>query len=170
MAAARRSISSGTSSLWVDTCHGAEGVLDGARAVTVELVLHGPNQLGTRGQRGLDGCVHVLDVDHHAHRGATEGPRSARTHLGVFVGQHDHRVADDDLGVTYLTSRARHPHLLGGAKDPLVEVQRLGRSVNDQIRSRTVITIWNRLHLGAAHVCLLARRPSKTPRDCLSLW
>src|SRR5215471_5425661 len=87
----------------------SEWILDGPHPVAVELVLDGLQKLGALGDRRLDGRVHVVDVEHHAHRRATVRSRGARAHFMVLVSQHDHRITDLDLGVPDLSLGTGHP-------------------------------------------------------------
>src|SRR5439155_21868070 len=54
----------------------AEGVLDPAAPVAVELVFDGPEHLGPRGDGPLYGGVDVGHVDHDAHGRAADRPRA----------------------------------------------------------------------------------------------
>src|SRR5439155_26699502 len=65
--------------------------------------------------------------------------------LRAFVGEHDRRVADADLGVHHLAVGAGHAEQLGRAERLLVEVQRLRGTVDDEVRGDGVIPVGDRL-------------------------
>src|SRR5262249_8436250 len=145
-----------------------ERVLDRAHPVAVELVLDGLEELGSLGDGGLHRRVHVADVEHDAHGRAAECSRRPRPHFRGLVGQHDHRVADIDLGVSGLAVGPRHAHLLGRAEDALVEVERARGAVDDQVRRDVVIALRNYFDLAAfAHhspPSVILRPGDKPPR------
>jgi hypothetical protein len=95
-----------------------------AGAVTVELVLDRPDELGARRHRALGRGVYILHVEMDVDGAAAARLRSHERHLGIFVGKHDARVADADLGVAELAVGPRHAHHLGGAERLLVELDR----------------------------------------------
>src|SRR2546423_14791600 len=82
---------------------------------------------------------------------AAHGLRAAGAHLRVLVGEHDPRVAYLELGVTDLAAGSSHPHPLGCAEHRLVEVNRGGAAVDDEVGSyaRVAIRDWvdHPLHL-----------------------
>src|SRR5581483_4641547 len=118
-----------------------EGIDKGAAAVTVKLVLHGPHDLGA-GSRGLGGeRIHVLNVQHEADGSAAERFGAAVAHLRELVGEHEWRVADFHFGVHDLAAGTAHAEQLGSPERLLVELNRVGCSVDDQIRGDCVIAL-----------------------------
>jgi hypothetical protein len=71
---------------------------------------------------------------HHDRRPA-ERLRAPDVHLGVFVGQHDHRAVDRHLGVADPAARLREPHRLDGAERLPGERERAGSVPAAEIRS-----------------------------------
>jgi hypothetical protein len=59
-------------------------------------------------------------------RRATKRLWAAETHVRVFVGQHDGRIADFDLGVANFAAGLLHTRQLFGAKRFLVELDCTG--------------------------------------------
>jgi hypothetical protein len=119
----------------------AEGVLDLARAVAVELVLHRLDHRGAQGHRALDRRVDVVHVDHDRHRCPADRLRPQDAHLGKLVGEHHHGVAQFQLGVPELAARRLEPHPFGGAEDGDVEVDRRGGAADVQIRAEPGIAL-----------------------------
>jgi hypothetical protein len=72
---------------------------------------------------------------------AAHALRAAGVHLRVLVGEHDHRVADLELGVTDLAVGPSHSHSLGRPEHGLVEVNRCGAAVDDQVGSNARVAI-----------------------------
>ena len=151
MAAARRCSSSSGHVFLVgpDVPDVPERVLDGAGPVAIELVLHGLKDLRSFRHGGLHGRVDVGDVQHDADRRAAELPRSACAHLRVLIGQHDDRITDADLRMPDFSARPGYPHALGRGEDPLVEVERARRAVDDHVRRGVVISVRHRLHFAS---------------------
>jgi len=99
----------------------------------------------------LEDAVGILDVDMDGYRSTAHGLRAAGIHFRVLVGEHDHRAAHLELGVTDLAVGSSHPHSLGRPEHRLVKVNRGGGTVDDQVGSdaRVAIRDWinHRLHL-----------------------
>src|SRR5258705_1514348 len=131
----------------------AEGIFEAARAVAVELVRH-RSHLGAAGGHGLfKEPVDVGHIEEDAHGRAAVVLRPPRLDLGMLVGQHDHRVADLDLGMTHPVPRTGNAHELLGPECALVEIDGPRRAVHDQVRGRAVVSVRN----GLDHVALLCR-------------
>src|SRR5262245_34843407 len=92
--------------------HVAERVDERPGAVAVELVLQRPRLHRARGQRLREARVDVLDVEQEADRRAAQRPRAVVTHLGMLVGEHDHRVPDADFSVADLAAGGGEAHQL----------------------------------------------------------
>src|SRR5689334_7236207 len=88
----------------------AEGILERAGPVAVELVRDRTHLGRARVQRLAELLVDVVDVEQQAHRAAPEVTGSARLHLGMLVGQHHDRVPDLDLGVPDPIVGGGNPH------------------------------------------------------------
>ncbi len=67
----------------------------------------------------------------------------------MLVGQHDDGIADLDLGVPDPPVRGRDAHDLLGVEGALIEVDRAGGAVDDQVRGDRVIPGRDRLDLPA---------------------
>src|SRR6185437_6053716 len=90
-------------------------------AIAVELIL----DLAFLSRACLEGTVEygvdVGHVNHHGHWRATQCRRRLVAHIRERVRQHDHGVADLELGVTNLALRRRHSQSLFGAENGCVE-------------------------------------------------
>ena len=116
--------------------------------------------LGRAGvDRLLERGVDVLDIDHQADGGAAARLGPEMPHVGEFVGEHDEAVADLDLGMADLVAH-RQPELLLRAERLLVEFDRRGRVVDDQIGRDAVIPFGNWLRPFSAS---LSESPAATP-------
>src|SRR5439155_130009 len=89
--------------------------------------------------------VDVLDIEEDAGAGAAELARRLRGRLRERVGEHHDRVADLDLGMPDLPVRSLHPHALLRSERGLVELDRLGRILEHEVRHDGVVPLWNRL-------------------------
>src|SRR5712692_10333824 len=114
-------------------------------AVYVELVLNRLQDFGALGRRALDHAIHVGKVYIEAHRAGADGGRAgvSLSHAGVFVGQHDVRVADLQLGMTNLAVRAIHTNGFSRSEDFLVILNGLGSAPDDQVRCDGVVVLGN---------------------------
>src|SRR5258706_219007 len=130
-------------------------VLDRAGAVAVELVFQRPRELGTCRHRLLHRVVHVLHVEMEVDRGAAAGLRREERHAGHFIRQHDVRIADLDLGMAELALRSRDAQQLLRAERTLVEVDRLRRAADAQVRGDGVVSLRDRQDLLLRHRNLL---------------
>src|SRR5271163_3530670 len=81
-------------------------ILKEAVAVSIKLVLHRFQDFRPLGLRALDYAIDVGKVYIQAHRASADGRRArvSLSHVGIFVGQHDVRIADLQLGVPTLPS------------------------------------------------------------------
>jgi hypothetical protein len=77
----------------------AERVDDRRVAVAMPLVRGRPHGLCARVDRALVRVVDVDDLEVHRHRRATPRQRTDEIELGILVGEHQARAADDELGV-----------------------------------------------------------------------
>src|SRR5690606_38102836 len=105
---------------------------EAAGAVAVEPQAHRLDLTGAQLHGGDEGGVGVGDVDVQAHRSAADGLRIEEADLGGRVAEHEHGPADHQLAVCYPAIRPGQPHALGGAEDPLVELDGLGGAVDGQ--------------------------------------
>src|SRR5216684_1133556 len=123
----------------------SEWILNKARAVSVELVLHRLQKFRALGRRFLNYAIDVGKVYIQAHRTRADRSRAgvALPHAGIFVGQHDVRVADLQFGVTDLAVRAIHANGFSRSEDFLVILNRLGSALDDQIGCDSVVVFWD---------------------------
>jgi hypothetical protein len=126
----------------------AEGIFELPRPIAVELILDRSDLLRARFDRTGEHVVDVLDVDHEEHRRATELLRGRRARARERVRQHDHGVADLDLGVPDLAVGALHPHALRRAEHVTVELDGRGRAVDAEVRDHPRVFLGNRVDLG----------------------
>ncbi len=117
----------------------SERILEGSRAVAPEHVAERHLRL----RAGVDGAfpcrIHIVEVDIETHRRAAVRLRALGVHPGHFVGEHDDRVADPDLGVHDAPARTRHTHGFGRSERFLIEVDRARGVVHDHVRRHRVI-------------------------------
>ncbi len=124
----------------------SERVDELSRTVAVELVLD-RTQFGRAVlERAVERDVDVLDVHTHGHRSVAELLRADEIHVRNLVGEHDHRVADRHLGMPDLPVRPTHTHGLGCAEHRRIEVDRVRRAVDGQVRNHARVLIGNGLH------------------------
>src|SRR5262245_65523811 len=97
-----------------------EGILQAARAVAVELVVHRLLQLRADGNGPADEVVHIGHVQEDPHRRAAEGLWRAHARVRMLVRNHDAGVSNPDLGGAAL-SVALAPRDFLGAEGPLEE-------------------------------------------------
>src|SRR5439155_18083097 len=71
--------------------------------------------------------------------------RRLRARLREPIGEHDSRIADRKLGVPDLPARGFGARELLRPKRPLVELDRLRRVVNGEVRAEGVVALGNRL-------------------------
>jgi hypothetical protein len=71
-------------------------------------------------------------------RRAAERLRPDDAHLRILVRQHQRRAAELDLGMADAAARLGQPEQLLGAECALVELQRLRRAADAQIRIHLV--------------------------------
>src|SRR5215204_4299052 len=128
-----------------------EGVLELTRPIAVELVLDRTQLLRACFHRDVEGLVDVLDVHTEGDGRAADLLRADDAHLGELVREHDHGIADLELGVADLAVRRGHAHALGGAEHLDIEVDGLCRAVDREVRADAGIAVGDRLH-GRAHV------------------
>jgi hypothetical protein len=112
----------------------AEGIDQRGGAIAVELIGGLAQRLRTGCHRALEHRVHVRQIQMDAHRRAAERLGPAHVHFRVFVGEHDARAADLDLGVADPSARLGQPHHLLGVEHVDVELDRGGCVPDRQIR------------------------------------
>ena len=102
--------------------------------MTVALVRHFSQRLGTRRHKAGRNRVRIgnLDVEHDS--GTTEGFRAERVVVRVFIGEENRRASDSEFSVTDLAvfTGETMPGLLG-TESPLVEVDSCRTIVHGQI-------------------------------------
>src|SRR6185295_20409262 len=108
--------------------------------VAVELVLGLPRDRSAGPLRVLVVGIDVVDVD-------VDVPRPSSELVGILVvafrrAEHDHSVADADLGVVDAAVVAGQAHLLGGAERAHEKLERSVRILVQQIRHHTRIALW----------------------------
>src|SRR5262245_36968668 len=106
--------------------------------------------------------------------------RAPEAHLWMLIGEHDHRVAEPELGVPDPAVRRRHAHLLRRAQHLRVERDRSRRILADEIRREHRIVLRDRSYLPRHGVpppdgrsgstpgpraATLSRQPSQSPED-----
>src|SRR5712675_2386631 len=111
----------------------SERILNEAGAVSVKLVLHGLQDFRSIGRRFLDYAIDVGKIYIEAHRARADGGRAgvSLTHVGIFVGQHDVRVADLQFSVSDLAVRAIHANGFSSTENFLVIFNGLGSASDD---------------------------------------
>ena len=114
-----------------------------AVAVAPECVFQRHLDGGAGIDRPLPHGVGVFHVQVDRHRRALQRTWAAAAVLGKGVGQHEHRVADAQLGVHDLAAGAVHAPDYLGAEGAPVERQRLGRVVAHQVRGNAVESFGN---------------------------
>src|SRR5438552_16501415 len=84
--------------------------------------------------RFVKGGVHVADVNEHARwRSCAAGLRRQRSHLRIFIAQHQHVIANFDLRMRdFWAVRIIHAHQFSCAEPILVELDSLVRLANPQ--------------------------------------
>src|ERR1700674_3005632 len=76
-----------------------EGILQGPRSISVELVRDGLQLLCSACNRSSENVVHSLDVHHETYGGSAERLRTAIAHFRTLVCEHDCRIANAYLRV-----------------------------------------------------------------------
>src|SRR5437764_12353058 len=114
----------------------SEWVLDEAGTISVELILDRFQNFGAFSNGALDYAIDVGDIQIQAHRACAYTGRTGMTlaEVGIFVSQHDVRVADLQFSVADLAAGLVHAKHFGGAEDLLVIVNGLGSAFDDQVR------------------------------------
>src|SRR6266850_1933794 len=100
----------------------SEWILDESRTVPVELVLNRLQDFRALGSGALDYAVDIREIYVEAHRARADGGRAgvSLAHAGIFVSQHDVRVANLQFGVTHFAVRATHANEFSRAENLLV--------------------------------------------------
>src|SRR6202050_1445541 len=106
----------------------SERIANEAIAVSIELILHRLQDFRALIGGPLNYGVDVGKVYVQAYRAPAPGGRAGvpLPHAGIFVGQHDMRITDLQLGVTDLAVRAVHADGFGRANNFLVILDGLG--------------------------------------------
>src|SRR5881392_237368 len=112
----------------------AEGILELDVPLSPELVLQWEGWLRAGVQGLVPKFVDIFRVDVEVHRRRTRRGRGFRIAARKLVGHHDDRIADPDRGVHDGAVRHRRPVDLLRAERPFVELDRLRRSVDHQVR------------------------------------
>lgn len=145
----------------------AEGIFQNAYSVAVKLVGHWPQKLGAFRRGAADQRIHVFDLDENIDRRAAERGRAQEIHFWKFVGEHDRRHADAQLGVTDAAVRQLDTHHFARAESVLVIFNCPRRSFHAQVRRRAAIFVWNWVDLpvmGPPSVEAFANRPRQPRR------
>src|SRR5690606_15939647 len=100
---------------------------------------------------GIDGtlerAINVRHIKVQSDRGALQGLRTDTAATLVLLGDHHHRVTDDDLAMQEYTVHFQAPmRHLHGIERLLVEVYGGRRVAADNVRRHRVHTGWNRPH------------------------
>ena len=114
----------------------SERILNEAGAISVELILHRLQDFRALGRRALNHVIHVGKIYIEAHRARADAGRAdvSRPHVGIFVGQHDVRIADLQFGVAYLAVRAVHANRLSCSENIFVVLNGSCSALDDQVR------------------------------------
>src|SRR5919108_2564831 len=80
--------------------------------VSVELIPHRLHCLSSSSHSPSCNSINIIDVEKDTHRRATYRARAAHIIFWKFVGNHDRRIADPDLGMSDLPIWGRYPHRL----------------------------------------------------------
>src|SRR5438270_13559813 len=113
----------------------AKRILNEAGTVSVELVLNRLQDFRALSRRALNHAIDVGKVNIEAYRAGADGGRAgiALPHAWIFVGQHDVRVADLQLGMTDLAVRTIHANGFSRSEYFLVILNRLRRTFDDEV-------------------------------------
>ena len=122
----------------------AEGIGQRTRAVAVELIFQRPEHRGPGGDGAVELGIDILDIDQKTHGSSLERLRSFHIHLGEFIGQHDSRCADQDLGVTDPSVGVRQAIKLDGPERLRIKVDRPGGIPDVQVGSDRGVSVRNR--------------------------
>src|SRR5271157_3213529 len=122
----------------------AEGIGQCAGAVAVELIFQRPEHRGPRGDGTVEPGIDILDIDQKTHGSSLERLRSFYIHLGEFIGQHDSRCADQDLGVIDLPAGVGQAIKLDGSERLRIKVDRPGGIPDVQVGSDRGVSVRNR--------------------------
>src|ERR1700730_12984381 len=142
----------------------AEWILESAVPITVELILHWPNHLGTGGDRLARQRIDPFDVEVDADGGAADGSRASSPEIRELIGEHDHGIANGDLGVSDFSARIAVAHQLDRAERLLVKVEGGRGIVDDQIRRDRGVAFRDGPHALAHCSPPCARNASTPPR------
>ena len=123
----------------------SEWILQEAGAVSVKLVLHWLQDFRALSRRALDHAIDVGKIYIQAHRARADGGRTgvSLSHAGIFVGQHDVRVADLQLGVTDLAIGTVHANGFSRSENLLVVLDGLGGAPDNQVGCDGVVVLGN---------------------------
>src|SRR5437867_2912816 len=125
----------------------AERILELPRTIAVELVLDRPQRGGTFLDGAVEDVIHVLDVNTDGHRRAAHGLGAAVFHVRELVGEHDQRVADLELGMADLAAGCAHAHALPRAEHGSIEVDRIARAIDGEVRCDFRVALGDRLYV-----------------------
>src|SRR5712691_7028460 len=121
----------------------AEWICQRAHAIAVKLVRHGFLNRRAGSNCLIKDRVDVFHIDHDAHWRSAERSWTFVAHLGVFIREHDRRIANLDLSVANLAIRRRKAKQLLCAKRFLIKFDRVADAPDNQVRRGGVITVRN---------------------------
>src|ERR1700722_12852816 len=120
------------------------GVLELPGTIPIELIFDLAQPFRSSLDRALECSICVLDVDVDRHGRPSDRFGTLDVHPRVLVGKHNHGLANLKLGVTDLAVGSIQAHALAGAQHSLVELDRLVRTIDDQVGHylRVVVRYW----------------------------
>src|SRR5215469_1187002 len=122
----------------------AEGIADLRIAIAVELILGRALRSCAGGQGALVDRVNVFDIKMNRNRRSFRSLGTDVAHFRILIGEHYGAAADLELGVAdAAASRFGKPHGLLRAKHVLVELERLGRVRDAQVRRHHADSLGN---------------------------
>src|ERR1700683_836027 len=119
----------------------AEGIGQFSVAIAPEHVSH--RHLDSRSglHRALKRRVHIVGINVQSHAGAASALRRQSAHLRKLIAQHQHGVADAQLGMHDFPVRSFHNTFFHGTECLLVELDCAGSIADSHIWSNGVVTL-----------------------------
>src|SRR5438552_6356369 len=127
----------------------AERIFECARSIAIKLILHFLQHSASGLDESSRDRIDVVDIQHHAHRSPAARLRTEIPSFGMLIGEHDHGITDHDLGMAEPTVSHWHAEFLSRAENLLVELDRIRRTLDDEIRSHRVVAVRNWFHIAS---------------------